>query len=331
MFFSRLWRPPPDTPVAPGQPGRYGTAGDFTAPAGQKIDADRPHGYYVDLRSKAESTEVPPPWWRGARTHVVRTQWGLGCYEHYLHGEGDEWLDAAIWLADWLIESQETTGTLCGGWTHDRSPRHSYRLPAPWLSGMAQGQAASLLVRVHDSTGDERYAEAARAGLLPMGKPAAAGGVAAELGGGRIPEEYPTDPPSHVLNGALFGLWGLHDVHLALGDEHAGELATEGLEAMAAALPLYDSGSWSRYDLYPHPVTNCASPMYHRLHIDQLRATAILSGDQRFDATAERFARYAASRASLVRAYGHKVLFRLVVPRNRHLARRLPWAPDRSS
>ena len=52
---------------------------------------------------------------------------------------------------------------------------------------------------------------------------------------------------------------------------------------------------------------------------------AVISDDQRFSATADRFERYAGSRVSLARAYAHKIAFRLLVPRNRWLAHRLPW------
>jgi hypothetical protein len=114
-------------------------------------------------------------------------------------------------------------------------------------------------------------------------------------------------------------------VAAALGDREADALAREGIETLAASLHRYDTGAWSRYDLFPHPIANIASPMYHRLHINQLRAMAAISDDPRFAATAERFERYAASRIALARAYAHKIGFRLLVPRNRWLAHRLPW------
>ena len=174
-------------------------------------------------------------------------------------------------------------------------------------------------------TGEERYARAAVAALGPMRVPVSAGGVGGTLNGGWIPEEYPTDPSSHVLNGAIFGIWGAYDVAVALGEAGADALAREGIETLASSLDRYDTGSWSRYDLFPHPVASIASPMYHRLHINQLRAMAVISDDQRFSATADRFERYAGSRVSLARAYAHKIAFRLLVPRNRWLAHRLPW------
>jgi hypothetical protein len=318
-----------DRPVPPGEKGGFGNAGSFIAPRGSRIDPGRPVGYYIDLRSKADSPVVPPPWWE--RTphfpRVVVTQWALGCWEHHLENNGrGGWIEAARWAADRLLEEQEPEGPCVGGWTHDYSFRHTYRIDPPWLSGMAQGQGASLLVRVHGETGEKRYADAARAALVPMRLPVADGGVAGSYAGGWIPEEYPTDPPSHVLNGAIFGIWGAYDVAIGLDDEAAAGLAREGIETLAASLDSFDTGAWSRYDLFPHPIPNIASPMYHRLHISQLRAMALISPDPRFTATADRFECYAGSRVDLARAYAHKVAFRLLVPRNRWLAHRLPWS-----
>lgn len=317
-----------DVPMPPGRQSAFGTSGEFIAPPGARVDPDDPAGYYIDLRAKADSPAHPPIWWPRVphEPRVVVTQWGLGCWEHYLAGDGEQWLAASRWAADRLLEQQRTDGPQAGGWTHDYAFRHTYRIDPPWMSGMAQGEAASLLVRIHRETGEERYASAAVAALAPMRRPVAAGGVGGSIDGGWIPEEYPTDPPSHVLNGAIFGVWGAYDVAAALADADADALAREGIETLASSLHRYDTGAWSRYDLFPHPIANVASPMYHRLHINQLRAMSAISADPRFPATAERFERYADSRVALARAYAHKIGFRLLVPRNRWLAHRLPWA-----
>lgn len=315
-------------PPAPGKPNRFGTSGDFRFSPGARIDPHEPSGYYIDLRSKAVSPEVPPRWWKpeSARVHVVLIQWGLGCHERFLAGDGERWLEAARWAADRLLESQEQTGRWAGGWVHRFPYKHTYRLEPPWLSGMAQGQGASLLVRIHRSLAGERYAAGALAAIEPMRKPPADGGVAAILEGGRIPEEFPTDPPSHVLNGAIYAIWGTRDVAVGLDDREAHFLASESMSALASALHRYDTGSWSRYDLYPHPIANLASPMYHRLHVAQLQAMAQLSRDGRFEQVGQRFADYLRSPANVAAAYARKVVFRALVPRNRWLALRLPWA-----
>ena len=311
----------------PGRPSKLGGSGTFIASLGNHIDVDSPRGYYIDLSSKAVSSKSPPDWYvpGSRRLHVVIIQWGLGCHERYVDGDGEDWLEAARWVADHLIEIQEDGGRHDGGWVQHFPYKHTYRLTPPWLSGMAQGEGASLLVRIHAATGEDRYAEAALRALRPMRVGTAAGGVAGNLDSAFLPEEYPTDPASHVLNGAIFGLFGVYDVAAALGDEGARELADEGISTLAGALDRYDTGYWSRYDLFPHPVTNLANPMYHGLHTDQLRAMSLIDDDPRFPATVARFERYATSRVNRTRALATKAVFRVLVPRNRWLAYRLPW------
>jgi hypothetical protein len=138
--------------------------------------------------------------------------------------------------------------------------------------------------------------------------------------------EYPTDPPSFVLNGAIFALWGLRDVALALGDERAGEEFEAGVDALAASIDRWDTGSWSRYDLYPHRVANVASRAYHELHLAQLEAMQELAPRPQLAAAAERFARYAASPVRQAEALARKALFRVAEPRSARVARLLPWA-----
>jgi len=318
----RLWE------KAEGSPNLLSTASSFSAPVGPRISTTSLGGYYIDFSFKAKEPTWPPPWLGhgGGRLHVAVAQWGLGCYERYLAGQGEAWLAAARRVADHLVAEQQTEGRQRGGWVHGFRYPHTFQLEPPWLSGMAQGEAASLLLRVHGETGDERYAEAARLALEPMEVPSARGGVRAELGGGFFPEEYPTTPPSLVLNGALFALWGCFDVGLALNDPRARELWEEGMATLAAHIDDFDTGYWSRYDLFPHPVSFIASSAYHQLHINQLQATLMLVGLPPLAIAVRRWESYAEARIPTARAFAHKVLFRLTVPRSPWLARRLPWS-----
>jgi len=155
--------------------------------------------------------------------------------------------------------------------------------------------------------------ESARLGLEPMRVLSRDGGALAHLGEGIFFEEYPTDPPSFVLNGGIFALWGAYDVWRGLGDEGAGEMFREAHETLSEHIGRWDTGFWSRYDLYPHPVVNVASPSYHALHIDKLAAHASLSPSASLEAAAARFRTYARSRAKRTRALAQKAMFRLVV------------------
>lgn len=312
---------------ARASPGVLGTARSFPIRIGERFDREQVRGYYTDFRFKARIPAWPPLGVRKGppRLYVALIQWGLGCYERYLAGEGEAWLDVAVAACDYLVEHQESAGPQVGGWVHRRPYRHSYDLRPPWLSAIAQGEGASLLVRVHSETGEERYAEAALRALDPMAVSSSAGGVRTPLGAGFFLEEYPTAPPSMVLNGGIFALWGLHDVGLALGDARARNMFEEGAETLAANIERFDTGYWSRYDLFPHPLVNVASSAYHQLHIVQLRATAAIHPSRDLELAAARFERYAASRLRFAHSFARKALFRLAVPRNRRLASRMPW------
>jgi heparosan-N-sulfate-glucuronate 5-epimerase len=298
--------------------GRYLSV-SFNQPLGQRIEPEGVRGYYVDLRVKAKTPTWPTPdlGELDSTLKVAIAQWGLGAFEHWLDTGSEEWLAMARSAADFFVSRQEREGPLAGGWPHKHSFPHSFDLPAGWLSGMAQGEAASLLVRVHGETGDDALAEAALRGLGPLRVPSAEGGVLASLEGGPWFEEYPTEPASMVLNGGIFAIWGVRDVAVGLGDAEAAQLFEAAVDALAAGIGRWDLGYWSRYDLYPHKRVNVASNAYHQLHIDQLAAmNAIASRPALVDAEA-RFRSYHARRLNHARAFAGKVAFRLVVPREK--------------
>ena len=307
--------------------GFFSSAKSFSLPIGPRIDPGGLDGYYIDMRIKAESPELPAEFAPGAphRLYVDIAQWGLGALERHLAGEGDAWLDAARGVGDALVAEQIADGPRRGGWAHPFRYPHSLPLPPGWMSAMAQGEGASLLVRLHRLTGDERFAATARAAMLPMRVPSRDGGVQGVIGGAPFPEEYPTDPPSLVLNGAMFALWGVRDTGVALGDEVLAAEFEAGVDTLAANIGRWDTGYWSRYDLFPHPVLNPASSFYHALHVSQLEAMQLIAPRPELGAARDRFAAYAASPWAARRAFARKALYRLAVPRNKLLAHRLPW------
>jgi hypothetical protein len=311
-------------------PGRYRNPAErflsssFKLARGCHVDPKGVRGYPIDFSAKATAPELLPGFvhYPGQPLWVAHAQRGLGSFERHLAGDGEEWLDAARRAADLLVEHQADDG----GWVQTLPYPHTYVLSPPWVSAMAQGEGASLLVRVHGSTGDDRYADAALRALGPMRRPSAGGGASAQLDGHTLPEEYPTDPPSFVLNGAVFALWGLRDVAIGLGDGQAARDFEAGVDALEANIHRWDTGSWSRYDLYPHRVTNVASRAYHELHVAQLEAMDELAPRPELRAAATRFAAYDGSRARQAGALARKVLFRIAEPRSARVARLLPWA-----
>jgi heparosan-N-sulfate-glucuronate 5-epimerase len=301
--------------------GFWSSSSSFFLPVGSQIDPDAVRGYPIDLRIKAQDADGlqsdPGP----DILYVGLTQYALGAFEHWL-AEGDErWLDAASATAERLLDSQDRDGS----WYHSAPFPHTFVLHPPWASGITQGQAASLFTRLYLETGDERLAEAAVRALAPLTTPQRDGGVGGELGGRPWPEEYPTSPQSHVLNGAIFALWGMRDVAVGLSNETAERDFREGVDSLLANLDRYDTGSWSLYALYPHPILNRASSFYHDLHVNQLAAMEQLAPHPEFETTRRRWAAYGNSRCGQARAFAWKGAFRLLVPRNRRFARLAPW------
>ena len=291
-------------------------------PLGSRIDPGGVAGYYVDLRAKVREPDWPPAWLAPAHSqpHVETVQWVLGAYEKHLVDGDERSLKAATDGGRYLVSVMDEGGALPYGFAMP----HTYRLPPPWTCGMAQGQLASLLTRLHLATGEAAYADAARHALEPLRVPSSEGGAMGLLDGSPFPEEYPTDPPSFVLNGAIFALWGFLDAGRGLGDDRAAEDWRRGLDTLTRCIARYDTGYWSRYDLYPHAVVNVASEGYHALHIVQLSAIQIVDPTPQIAVAIERFEGYRRSRLCRARAFAAKAAFRLLVPRNPTLARLLP-------
>ena len=311
----------------PGETGFLSTAGSLELPVGPRVERGSLGGYYIDFRSKALDPATPPSWLPPLedQMHVETAQWGLGCLERHALGDGDEWLEAALWAGRHLADIENEKGEL-----PQLAPfPHTFRLDPPWLSALGQGEAASLLVRLHAITGEVGLADAALGALEPMRVRTADGGAMDLLDGRPFPEEYPTTPPSFVLNGGIFALWGFLDVALGLGDEQARADFDAGVETLAANIHRWDNGWWSLYDLRTHPIRNVASPAYHALHITQLEAMQLVAPKPQLQVARDRFASYLEKRPNELRAYASKTMFRVLVPRNSYLARRLPTSPAR--
>jgi len=218
-----------------------------------------------------------------------------------------QFLDAA----DWFMDNQDDNG----GWPSQVTfNRGSKKYPgagevAPgWYGAMCQGQAISVLVRAHLSTGDSSYLEAATRAAKIFGKSTSEEGVAATVLGHVWYQEYPTHPASHILNGFMYGLLGLWDLASVKGFNQksiANDLYRKGMESLLTLLPLFDSGSGTFYDLRHltmHTAPKIARWDYHATHINQLLTLATVEekeAAQMLRSTAERWRGYmAGQRAS---------------------------------
>jgi hypothetical protein len=270
-------------------------------------------GYPLDLTGKTLASTASSP---SSLQPAAFAQLALGWWERSLAGEsaaGGEF-ERLVTALERRAERHDT-GLL---WPYDVAiPKHG--VEPPWYSAMAQGQVASVFVRALLSTRDDRFAELALDAVRPLF--AADSHFVARGEHGPILEEGASRPggpapASHILNGWIYALWGLWDVHLGVDDAAARTLFDESVACLRNMLGRYDTRWWTRYDLYPHPLPHLAKPFYHRLHVNQTAMMYRLTAYREFAEFSERWRRYdGALRRTL--AVAHKGAFELALAASR--------------
>jgi heparosan-N-sulfate-glucuronate 5-epimerase len=240
-------------------------------------------------------------------------QYGLGHYNLYLKSGRPENLAEARRHADWLVDHLEENERGLHVWQHHFRWHYKQYLAPGWYSAHSQGTGISLLARMYRETNDGRYREATVKAFPSLDTLIEGGGVKfVDAEGNPWLEEYLIEPPTHILNGFLWALWGVWDYHLLTGDENALRLWNDCLGTLKKNLPRYDAGFWSLYDLSKQGLRMIASSFYHSLHIVQLQATSRLTGDPVFESFARRFENYRRSWWKRSLALIYKVAFKLI-------------------
>jgi heparosan-N-sulfate-glucuronate 5-epimerase len=239
-------------------------------------------GYFNDLTAKTQwegpSDEDGLPLTVFGRKVIpfptTRLQKALGHWDLAMlqHANRESHLNEFVHIADWAYSSQDQRG----GWSV--WPLLGVQSCSEY-SAMTQGEAVSVLVRAARHTGDARFFEGARLATSLLVSPVSDGGVSRQGRLGLIFEELPHEPPSTVLNGWIFALFGLYDFLLSDRDATIEELLDHSVTQLVSVLPSFDTGYWSHYV----QGAAIASPFYHRLHIAQFAAMEAVFPDHAKD------------------------------------------------
>jgi hypothetical protein len=283
---------------------------------------DEPLGEYyqcfftkADYAAHTDAAGVPMLDYRG---HVGRqynpiaiAQWGLGNF-NLGHRTGDAERRARWTLAaDWLVANLRLNAHGIPVWRHEFDWEYRDTLAKGWYSALAQGQGVSLLVRAHRATGEGRYLDAAHEAFRSMVTDVEAGGVRIADGvDGAWLEETIVQPPTHILNGFLWAIWGVRDYAVASDSRRARELLAACTRTLLRHLPSFDCGFWSLYEQSGTRLPMLASPFYHQLHINQLAITARLLAEPALAGWAARWRAYADNPWRRRRAFAQKALFK---------------------
>jgi hypothetical protein len=257
----------------------------------------------ADLPYHAWPNPPLPPTWTPTDSDGIKMRWWNGrLYYHpveleeialrylngYDHTGNRTYLAWARRYAAKIRElSIDSSGALFVPYRFDYA---SEGLHAPWYSGMAQGMAISVYVRLFRITGDLSALDSARRFFASFrrGGPNSQPWVS-RAGADRYLwiEEYPrNDRWDRVLNGFMYAIYGLYEYWQLTRYAEARHVLEGTLTTLKANIHLYRvPGGVSYYDLYHYT----RHVKYHFIHIDQLRHIALMSGDRFFAHEADLF------------------------------------------
>lgn len=237
---------------------------------------------------------------------IAIAQYGLAHYNIYQKTKDQKSLKIFLNQADWLVNNLDK-----GLWMHNFNWEYKKELKAPWYSGLAQGQGISVLARAYDLTKDQKYLDATNLAFKSFLKEVNTGGVVFNDDYVWI-EEYIVDPPTHILNGFIWAIWGIYDYFLLTQDSLARGLYDSCVKTLKKNLKKYDYGFWSLYDLSRQGLKNIASPFYHQLHIVQLRIMFELTQEPVFKKYALKWKKYQNNFLFRKIALIYKIIFKLI-------------------
>ena len=179
-------------------------------------------------------------------------------------------------------------------WCADFELGHHYNAKAPWRSAYFQIFAMNALLWGYVLTGDARYRDLARMGLVALGRTVDEGGLSYRTpNGGLFFEEVVSSPLHHILNGHLHTLADLHDFRAFTEFEEADPIIEAAVRGTIDVLPDYDRYGYSLYSLAPNPGFrthfNIANPYYHRMHSALLARLHRLTDEELFGRYADKW------------------------------------------
>jgi heparosan-N-sulfate-glucuronate 5-epimerase len=244
---------------------------------------------------------------------IAISQWGLGNYNLWCTTKTQKYYNNFIKSADWLANNLEKNNDGVKVWMHYFDFEYRDILKSPWYSGLAQGQGISLLMRAFKETNNENYLITAKEAFKSFKVSTKNGGINyIDINGNHWIEEYIVNPPTHILNGFIWALWGIYDYSIFLNDSNAKNLFNNYKRTLICELETYDTGFWSLYEHSGTRLSMVASTFYHKLHITQLKIMFELTNDSIFNKYAERWQLYLNNTWSRKRALIQKIIFKVL-------------------
>ena len=151
--------------------------------------------------------------------------------------------------ADWLKDNLEIDDKGIGRWWYMFEAPSRDNMGKKWVSCFSQSLGISILLRAYQLSGDEVYLAKVRSAIKLYTVDLEDSGVLWKDESGVYLEEYPENPPAHVLNGFMTGLFGLYEYKMVTGEDWADKLFNDCLETLIKIIPEYETPTGLKYDL----------------------------------------------------------------------------------
>jgi len=180
-----------------------------------------------------------------------------------------------------VLESlkSEKNGTFV--WHHNHYEA-KYKIDSPWASAMAQGEVISFYLRMYQILKNAFLLDTAIKAYEFLKFDYKDGGVRRIDNNGYLWfEEYPSNPPSYVLNGFIYTIFGLYDLYRVTQRTDVKKDIDLCIETLKSNLHKFDAGYWSYYDLLKKELVR----YYYQknVHVPQLEVLYLLTNEPVFD------------------------------------------------
>ena len=207
-------------------------------------------------------------------------QYGFIIHADYLENPNEKDYNLLLACIDKLEETKcEDTDTV--KWVN-KYVNKRYNIPAPWCSAMDSGEALSFYLRIYQLTKEKHLLSTAMKIYNFLKIDFAQGGVRRVDEKGYVwLEEYPSDPPSYVLNGFIYAILGLYDLFRVTESKEVKVDIDCFILTLKDNIHRFDSGYWSNYDLLKKELVR----FYYQknVHVPQMEILYLLTGEEIFN------------------------------------------------
>jgi len=244
---------------------------------------------------------------------IAIAQWSLGNYNLWKKNNAEENYRKFIKGADWLNDNLNLSQDNVYVWQHCFDWVYKENLINPWYSGLAQGQGLSVLCRAYRVTDDNQYLDSIEKVYQSFLIDVKNGGITFTDQDRNIwIEEYiMKNNPTHILNGFIWGLWGIYDYWLLTKNNDIRKLFDKYVKTLEYNIDKYDIGDWSLYELSNLNINMRSSIFYHRLHIVQLEILFNITKIKKFEVMSNNWNNYLNKKFNVVKATIMKILFKI--------------------